>query len=354
MKNRITIFCMLGMLATIFGSSSLSLSAMAEGFRLSRPSNHMQSGGVDYQEELTPQNSPPMSSMQSGTMDSNSLQNGVTQTNLRGGATDGGGLRPPLSASTDLGNVPQKIFNIGTRQLNSAELSALGKHDVVLLIDKSSSMGEDNDCPSMDHPGYMINRWNWCFEQTMDLSRQTSAVLPQGISVLLFSTTTRVFPHVDIREIPRIFADNHPDGFTNEATALQIAIDDYFQRKHAAHGKVAPLLIAVITDGRPTGEDNVRKCIIAATHRMTSPDEIKINFLLIGQDTKGLRFIQAMDHGLVADGAKYDIVSSKPFPTVMRTGLAKALVDGINEEQSPLLNALNAFNANNNKHKKHL
>jgi hypothetical protein len=351
MNKRLT---SLFLLATIFGSSTLALSANAQEFRLSRPSNHMQTGGVDYQEETTPQPSPPMSPMQSGAMDSTSLRSGMTQTNLQGGATDGGGLRPPLAASAAIGNFPRKLFNMGTRQLDANELSTLGKHDVVILIDKSSSMSEE-DCPSVERPGYMISRWNWCFEQTMDLARQTASVLPQGISVLLFSWGTRVFPHVDMRDIPRIFAENKPDGITNEGTAIQTALDDYFQRKHAAHGKVAPLLIAVITDGRPTGEENVRRAIIETTHRMQSPDEIRINFLLIGQDTKGLKFIQEMDNGLIAQGAKYDIVSSKPFPTLMGIGLAKALVDGVNTEQNPLLNALSAFNANNNsKHKKHL
>ncbi len=341
MKNRIVALLSISVAISALISPS---GVNAEGLRLSRPSNHMQTGGVDYQDELaqpSAPSAPATGQMQTATMDNTTLQSGTNQTGLRGGATDGGNLNNPLSASADLGNPRPRIITGGTRKLTSNELSNLSHHDVILLIDKSSSMAE-TDCPSMLYRNFMVSRWNWCREQTMDLAQQTANIFPQGISVLLFSMTTRIFPHVDVRAIPQIFADNHPETFTNEAPAISAALDDYFQRRAAARGKVAPLLVAIITDGRPTSETAVRRVIVEATHNMRSPDEIKITFLLIGQDQKGLEFIQEMDRGLVGEGAKFDIVTSRTFPELVRTGLVSALADCLSEPPaSPLLDALN-------------
>ena len=348
MKKRIAALLSIAALTAV----NPSLYVEAEGLRLSRPSDHMQTGGVDYQDENNQPPPTPPNQFQTGAMDNSAtLQSGNTQTQLRGGTTDGGNLNPPLSASADIGNPLRKLITGGTRKLTSNELANLSRHDIVLVIDKSSSMAE-TDCPSMENRSFMTSRWNWCREQTMDLARQTAAVLPQGISVILFSWVTKIFPHVDMRAIPQIFADNHPDGMTNEANAIGAALDDYFARRAAAHGKVAPLLVAIITDGRPTSESAVRSRIIDATHNMRSPDEIKMTFLLIGQDQKGLQFIDEMDRGLVSEGAKFDIVSSKPFPELVRAGLASSLIDCISEPaRSPLMDALNSLNANS-KHKK--
>src|SRR5581483_5953330 len=122
-------------------------------------------------------------------------------------------------------------------------------------------------------------RWQWCQEQTSDLAEQTAGVLPQGMTVVLFSTFMRAFPHVDAAEIAQIFTQNSPGGFTNEGMAVQTVLSDYFDRRSAAHGKVRPLLIALITDGVPTNQQQMRDVIIDATHHMKRPDEIAFTFL---------------------------------------------------------------------------
>lgn len=319
----------------------------AQSTRLSRPSNHMQQGGVDYSDDVTP---PPAlnNRLQQGTMDNTMLQSGANQGGLRGGAMDNGRLNNPMSAGADMSAPIQRLLNGGTRQLSGSDLANLSHHDIVLLIDRSSSMAE-MDCPSIEHRDWAISRWNWCREQTSDLAQQTAAALPQGISVLLFSWGTRIFPHVDMKAISQIFTENHPDGITNEAAALGAVFDDYFTRRSAQKGKVAPLLVAVITDGRPTSETAVAQRIIEATRNMKSPDEIKVTFLLIGQDNKGMQFIQDMDQGLVSEGAKFDIVSCKPFPELVQTGLASSLADCISQAPGPAI--VDAFGTG--KHKKH-
>ena len=315
----------------------------AQSSRLSRPSDHMQTGGVDYTDNMavpTPDTMPPLR-MQTATMDNATLQANAGQNLLRSGAQNSAlnanaGMNPPLSASADTSNPFKKLHNFlvgGSRQLSGAELANLGRHDIVLLIDKSWSMREQ-DCLSMDRRWGVISRWDWCREQTTDLAQQAGSVLKRGISVVLFSWSTMVFPHVDVNQIPRIFQDNHPDGKTREASALATILDDYFQRRSTSRGKVAPLLVAIITDGRPDSESDVRKRIIEATHNMQSPDEIRLTFLLVGQDPRGMQFIQEMDNGLVAQGAKFDIVSSRPFHQLVKTGLAAAMCESLSEPQA--------------------
>ena len=207
------------------------------------------------------------------------------------------------------------------------DLQMLGRHDIVLLIDKSSSMKE-RDCPGG------LSRWEWCREQTMNLSRATSSTLPKGLSVVLFSTGTHVFASVNVNDIPRIFSMYSPGGFTNESGALDRTFTDYFNRREQAHGKVKPLLIAVITDGLPSNPQGVRDVIIDASHNVR-PDEMKMTFLQVGSDPKGMYFVKEMDQQLVGEGAAFDMVSSRTFPELIRAGgLTKALVDCLSEHES--------------------
>jgi hypothetical protein len=62
---------------------------------------------------------------------------------------------------------------------------------------------------------------------------------------------------------------------------------------------------------------------------MRSPHEITITFLQIGTEREGYELLHDLDQNLMREGAKYDIVSSKPFPEVVRDGLARSLVDAI-------------------------
>jgi von Willebrand factor type A domain len=207
------------------------------------------------------------------------------------------------------------------------DLQLLAHHDIVLMVDKSSSMKE-RDCPGG------MSRWEWCQQQTMNLSRATSSLLPEGLSVVLFSTSSHVFTKVSVNDIPRIFTSYSPGGFTNEAGAVDRVFTDYFHRREGAHGKIKPLLIAVITDGLPTDPQGLRDVIIDAT-RNVKPGDIKMTFLQVGSDPKGIHFVKEMDQQLVGEGAAFDMVSSKSFPELLGSGgLTKALVDCITEHGS--------------------
>jgi hypothetical protein len=248
--------------------------------------------------------------------------------------------------------------------VTTRDLANIGRHDVILIIDKSGSM-RTTDCPNtlgqgggqdpdsqllqmlsmgarmgmnagfgmrthgmhgMGMGANGISRWDWCKAQTYDLSKQTSSVLPEGLTVEMFSNDCRVFPHVELSQVPQLFAANSPGGNTNTATAVGRALQDYFNRRAASNGHVKPLLIAVITDGLPDNPEALKEVIINATMQMTRPDEIAITFLKIGADPEGDALIDEMNY-LQAQGARFNIVHSKQFPELVKSGLTRALVD---------------------------
>jgi Mg-chelatase subunit ChlD len=352
-------------LAVFTVATALTTDALAEeSFRLKRgggdddtpaPSSHFQTarietsaatGGADDQNLQASARAPLSANITRNAVnagvDTNQFQT-QTATSAPLQANLNNTQRPPLSA------------NINKNDLTSVEVQDLGKHDIVLIIDKSSSM-ETMDCPSPNSGagshlmsglgnllggmagfggggfGGAVSRWDWCGMQAHDLARQVDPVLPQGMSVVLFSGSTKIFSNVKASEIPNIFTSYHPGGFTNTAMAVGQTLEDYFQRREAAKGNVKPMLVAVITDGCPTNPEALCSVIKNATHYMKNPNEIKIEILQIGGDPKGFAYAEALDNRLVApyggrDSATYDIVSTVTFPELVHHGLARTMLE---------------------------
>jgi hypothetical protein len=229
--------------------------------------------------------------------------------------------------------VPAFVKKLGARELN-----LLSSHDVIILVDKSGSMG-DRDCPAPTtglrffarngEPDADVSRWDWCESELVDMSRMAGNALRQGIRVVLFDNHYSVYDRVRVGEIPRIFQAHHPAGNTNAALALKSQLDSYFANR--VPGRSRPVVVAVITDGLPSNARALKKAIIDATRTMNSPDEVAITFLQVGKDRKGVNLVHELDDDLVRQGAIYDIVDSKDFGELMQIGLGRALADAITE-----------------------
>jgi len=266
-------------------------------------------------------------------------------------------LRPLTGVSQDnlmRGQTSQHALSGGVTQM---DLKKLAQHDVVLVIDKSGSMNTP-DCPGVgsgaglaslglgSNSGSLLrmlaafggvnigmagglggmSRWEWCGAQTAALAQQYQSAAPNGLSVVLFSTGTKIFPNVKVQEIPKIFTEFRPGGITNEATAIRQTLGDYFSRKNMTNGNVKPLLVAVITDGEPTDKGAVVQAIGLAMGQLRQPDEVKITFLQVGNTLDGSDFVERLQR-------QFPIVSSKTFVELQRSGLTRALVDCISEHQ---------------------
>lgn len=190
-----------------------------------------------------------------------------------------------------------------------------GKHDVAVIIDKSGSMAEE-DCPNG------VSRWQWCREQTADVAAAASEYgNMNGLTITLFSDDFSTYRHAYLKEVGDIFRAHEPSGATFTGRALRNQLEEYFRCP------TKPLVIAVITDGVPSDPAAVRDAIITATKLMRSPDEVKITILQIGDDPRGSHFASMLDNALVSQGARFDIVQTKPFSQLRQMGVVGALVD---------------------------
>jgi Mg-chelatase subunit ChlD len=248
--------------------------------------------------------------------------------------------QPQLGGNPLQSSIDKKLLDSG---LTQGQAKKLADHDVILLVDKSWSMGT-NDCHV---PHFMtgklgsflnlaasqsddrISRWDWCLAQTTQMAKQTERVLLQGFSVILFDGRYSIYPHVNAKQLKKIFSDNNPGGSTKLEGPLSATFSDYFQRMQSG-GKTKPLVVGIITDGCPTHPEEVRETIASATHRMKNPDEITIVFFMVGEhDRKGEEFVYRASHDLQDDGARFNIVKSVSFIDLERSGLARALADNL-------------------------
>lgn len=237
------------------------------------------------------------------------------------------GSAQTASASSPLSSGLSSISQLASRKsfvgrtLSKQELNLLSKYDVVVVIDKSGSMNE-TDCPGN------VSRWEWCRDQLLNFTNQTAAVFKNGITVVLFSSNYREFKNVDFSLIPQIFESNSPGGGTYMAKPLSQIFDEYFQKRDSSPSPVRKLLIEVITDGDPSDRGDLFETVSRATNRMKSADEIKLNFLQIGNERAGTNTLNKLSTELVPnDGAQFDIVGLEPFSAVETEGLPGAMVD---------------------------
>ncbi len=263
------------------------------------------------------------------------------------------GLDAAASTSEPLGQMGVAKFDVRTPfslnakrsvfwgNVNERELALLGSHDVVVILDRSRSM-RTRDClaampgerpwnpatePSASRQLRLLSRWEWCVEQAFDLTRQAGRLPGRGVTLVLFARGYDVYEKVALQQFPQIMGMTDLQRGTHIAPPLRDQLAQFFRRKAA--GSARPLAIAVITDGVPKDADDIRSAIIGATRRMHNPREISITFLHVGTDPRGQMLLQILNDGLVREGARYDIVKTKPFSELLQFGLTRSLIDAI-------------------------
>ncbi len=237
-------------------------------------------------------------------------------------------------------NFQKEGGEVFVKQLAPRDLNLLSSRDIILLIDRSGSMSEE-DCPAprggfgflsrISGEPYDVSRWNWCASELMTMARMAAGALRQGMRVVMFATDDTAYERVRLEQIPQIFGVNHPAGSTNAAAALKKQLDWYFTNKANHQGQSSPVVIAVITDGLPNNARALKKAIVEATLAMERPDEIAITFLQVGRDRSGVNLVHELDDDLVRQGARFDIVDCKDFGDLLNAGLGRALADAISE-----------------------
>ncbi len=177
----------------------------------------------------------------------------------------------------------------------------MAKYDYVVMIDKSGSM-TTADCPGGK------TRWAYAQEQVEAIARQAAQFDDNGIDIVVFAGTPKLYTGVTADKVTLIFTENSPSGSTETAEALKLVFAEYNKRKAAGNAK--PLIVICATDGQPNDETAVAKVITDHTLSMEKDEETGITFVQIGKDDAARSFLKRLDDGLQAAGAKFDIVDT--------------------------------------------
>lgn len=203
--------------------------------------------------------------------------------------------------------------------------SILENRDYVMVIDKSGSMNE------MDCPGGK-SRWDSCRETTEAVANKLQQWDPDGITVIPFAGSFKIYPNTTPAKVKDVFKENEPLGGTILAPVLKAVFADYIARKKAGTTKANGEILVVVTDGQPSDECEVAKEIVNFTKTLDNGDgEYGIQFLQVGKDAGAAKFLKKLDDDLVSQGAKFDIVDTKTMEELENIGLTEALMASLND-----------------------
>ncbi|MBX9769931.1 MAG: hypothetical protein K2X29_01085 [Candidatus Obscuribacterales bacterium] len=209
---------------------------------------------------------------------------------------------------------------VKTVELNAAA-NVLSTRKIILFIDQSGSMRK-TDCPGG------LSRWDWCAQQSAELARLLVPFTQNNLTIVPFATEYTVHENCTPATVAKIFKTGSPKGKTNLLNPLIGQLAHHLANKSPNR---RPVVIAIISDGRPDQEFEVDDAIITATKRMRHPKEVSIVFLQVGDAFNGKKFLTDIDEHLVERGAKYDAVSVRTFDTLVQLGLARTLANAIQE-----------------------
>lgn len=200
----------------------------------------------------------------------------------------------------------------------------LKNRDYVLVIDKSGSM-EERDCPGAK------SRWESAQESTMAIATRCNEYDPDGITVVPFAGTFKVYENTTPSKVKDIFNENSPMGGTVLAPVLNKIFSDYLTQKKAGTAKANGVMCLVITDGQPSDEKEVAKAISDFTKKIDSREEFGLSFFQVGKDQHASNFLKSLDDDLVSHGAKFDIVDTKTMEEIETIGLNDALIAALTD-----------------------
>lgn len=208
--------------------------------------------------------------------------------------------------------------------LNKLSGIDLSKYDFKLMIDKSGSMDAEDE---KDNQGKKCTRWEKAHDWSKSIAFACNQFDDDGIDIILFDNTFKVYNNVTDSKVDEIFRKNAPGGSTDTAGALRLTVPEYFKssskgffgfgkRSSEKVVRQKPVIIIVFTDGEPNSEDDLKAAIIEITTKISSRKEIGISFLQVGKNKAAANFLKELDDDLTTEGAAFDIVDTKTYEEV--------------------------------------
>lgn len=172
-------------------------------------------------------------------------------------------------------------------EIKPMALEALKLIDAILLIDHSTSMDE----MSLRFSGK--NRMHEVEEAAIGIARAAEKFDTDGITVIPFSTKAVLVDNVTSDKVKQVFAEYTPNGNTNLAAALELALE-----KAQKSGKQTAVMI--YTDGEPNDEKAVMNILNRAGTTLGRP-KIGFVFVQVGTAPGATKFLEKLDDELTVD-----------------------------------------------------
>ncbi|KAF8246235.1 hypothetical protein K440DRAFT_602803 [Wilcoxina mikolae CBS 423.85] len=165
------------------------------------------------------------------------------------------------------------------------ELSLLTMYDLVMLIDDSASMFDEEDGKRRETLKRVLE----------NICRIYKLARPEGIVSVKFLNCPQGRKNVKNAD----FLDNHPwNGVTRIGTELKKILDTFVFLKKMTK----PLLIMVITDGGVEGERKdtltgvISKCVTALERKKKGKHAVSFHFSKVGNDRAAEKFLRDLDN----------------------------------------------------------
>ncbi len=154
------------------------------------------------------------------------------------------------------------------------------------------------------------SRWEYAKENVLAIARKCMEYDTNGITVGVFGNKVKLYENVTdgAGVLDKIFHENEPSGGTDTAQAVDTVIQEYLATKGTETCK--PIIVAIITDGIPDSEAELVKVIVNATKKISSREEIGLEFIQVGNDAHAKDFLTRLDNDMVKEGAALDIVNA--------------------------------------------
>lgn len=163
----------------------------------------------------------------------------------------------------------------------------MGVLDFIIVVDHSGSMG----APSQRVKG--TNRLGEVEVQVMEMATIAEKHDGDGITVIAFNHTAKVYDNVGSLKVGSVFKEFPPDGTTNLTDALKLAVEKASSSKKEA-------VVLVYTDGKPNDERSTMAQIDAAGRNLGRP-KIGFTFIQVGNDGGAKAFLKKLDDDMEVD-----------------------------------------------------
>jgi uncharacterized protein YegL len=202
-------------------------------------------------------------------------------------------------------------------------MDVLSNRDYTILIDKSGSMQETDTVSGQ-------TRFKYAEESTIALARKLESFDPDGLTLMPFSGSFKVYDNVTAANVAGVFKENEPMGGTMLAAPLKEVFKRFGEAKKNGTLKSNGQICIVVTDGEPSDQAEVASTIVDFTKTLENGDgEFGLLFLQVGKDATATRWLKMLDDNL--KGAKFDIVDVKTFDELEQIGITEALIASLND-----------------------